>query len=296
MLSVVFILPFPSMLKSSAIQITYCLVFDVLMSLCHCAIQITFCPRLLKKKMFNYVLVPLCCWGASTGEPGYFRLDLPSCWWMSISGSRFMLGQVPITGAEIIWQQGAMVVLQRMVRSWRRCCDAGGVDVAACQDGTTHDYASDADADLVMVEMRTIMVVNYEHWRWWESAKPMIWIVKVVVWDIAGGLWSENGGVGGLWCSRVTTAETMISFCEWCWRIWTGCVLQKLHQWSELGLTEMALVAMSNWMRCVWTRILDVCLGLQCMKLSTRCWRNSGDTVIHSWAGRSKFMYFVFGK
>lgn len=163
MLSLVFILPCPSLLKFSAIQLTYCLVFDVLMSLCHCVIQITFCPRLLNKKMFNYVLVPLCCWSASTGEPEYFRLDLPSCWWMGISGSRCMLGQVPITGAEIISHQVATAVLQRMVRSWRRCCDAGGVDIAAFQDGTAQDCASDADADLGMVELRTRMAVNYEH-------------------------------------------------------------------------------------------------------------------------------------
>ncbi|KAI3964690.1 hypothetical protein MKW92_015849 [Papaver armeniacum] len=33
--------------------------------------------KLLNKKMFNYVLVPLCCWSSSTGETEYFRLDLP---------------------------------------------------------------------------------------------------------------------------------------------------------------------------------------------------------------------------
>ncbi|XP_026460535.1 mRNA turnover protein 4 homolog [Papaver somniferum] len=33
--------------------------------------------KLLHKKMFNYVFVPLCCWSASTGETEYFRLDLP---------------------------------------------------------------------------------------------------------------------------------------------------------------------------------------------------------------------------
>lgn len=31
--------------------------------------------RLLKNKM--YVLVPLCCWSASTGETEYFHLDTP---------------------------------------------------------------------------------------------------------------------------------------------------------------------------------------------------------------------------
>ncbi|KAI3899758.1 hypothetical protein MKW92_049831 [Papaver armeniacum] len=36
--------------------------------------------RLLNKKMFNYVLMPLCCWSASTGETEYFRLDLPKSW------------------------------------------------------------------------------------------------------------------------------------------------------------------------------------------------------------------------
>ncbi|KAI3946854.1 hypothetical protein MKW98_003417 [Papaver atlanticum] len=33
--------------------------------------------RLLKNKMFKYVLVPLCYWSASTGETEYFRLDTP---------------------------------------------------------------------------------------------------------------------------------------------------------------------------------------------------------------------------
>ncbi|KAI3885833.1 hypothetical protein MKW92_039770 [Papaver armeniacum] len=33
--------------------------------------------RLLKNKMFKYVLVPLCCWSASTGETEYFHLDTP---------------------------------------------------------------------------------------------------------------------------------------------------------------------------------------------------------------------------
>ncbi|KAI3946855.1 hypothetical protein MKW98_003418 [Papaver atlanticum] len=35
--------------------------------------------RLLKKKMFNYALVPLCCWSASTGETEYLQVDMPSC-------------------------------------------------------------------------------------------------------------------------------------------------------------------------------------------------------------------------
>ncbi|KAI3909490.1 hypothetical protein MKW92_050226 [Papaver armeniacum] len=34
----------------------------------------------LDKKMFKYVLLPLCCWSASTKETEYFDVDLPGCW------------------------------------------------------------------------------------------------------------------------------------------------------------------------------------------------------------------------
>ncbi|RZC49045.1 hypothetical protein C5167_017472 [Papaver somniferum] len=42
-----------------------------------CMLSLVF--RLLKKKMFTYVLAPLCCWSASTGKVEYIHLDPPRC-------------------------------------------------------------------------------------------------------------------------------------------------------------------------------------------------------------------------